>query len=123
MVSMPTDKTVYIIEDDATVQFLLKTYLTGKWDVKSSYSAEEAARYICVDAPDIVLTDYNLPGMNGLELFEKMRATLPKTRFVMMTSMDDSTIREKAIKAGFDGFMQKPIKRNALLTELEYLAA
>ena len=64
-----------------------------------------------VERPDVVLLDIQLPGEDGFQLLEKLNATLAAARppVVALTAHAMSGDREKALRAGFSGYLTKPI--------------
>lgn len=68
--------------------------------------------------PDLILVDLHLPGINGLEITQKLREmdTLENAKIVLLTA--DIYSREKAKNAGADDFMTKPIRRKAFLRQV-----
>lgn len=69
----------------------------------------------------IVMSDYNMPGMTGLELLQKIRAhqTLRKTPFILITGRGDRELVMKAAQAGANNFIVKPFSNSVLKTKIE----
>ncbi|MEC9347705.1 MAG: response regulator [Pseudomonadota bacterium] len=69
----------------------------------------------------VVMSDYNMPGMTGLELLQKIRAhqTLRKTPFILITGRGDRELVMKAAQAGANNFIVKPFSNSVLKTKIE----
>jgi DNA-binding NtrC family response regulator len=70
-------------------------------------------------APDVVLTDLKMPGLDGLSFMEKARAAAPLTVFVVMTAFGTISNAVQAIKNGADNYLTKPIDFDALAAVVE----
>lgn len=91
-------------------------------EVRLVQDAQSALDVIRSFTPDIVLCDIRMPGMQGYELCERMKGNpfLKDTLFIAQTGLASPQSRRRALSAGFDHHMVKPIDINALL-ELVYL--
>ena len=81
-------------------------------------TGEEALRNIPAASPDVVLMDIFLPRMSGIECTVRLKATLPQTQIVILTSMDDQELVFLALEAGADGYLLKRTKPADLRTAL-----
>jgi CheY-like chemotaxis protein len=110
---VPKDvKKALVVDDDALVCKVL-TSIVGKvrCDCDSALSAEEALGLIEKNRYDVILTDYRMPGMNGIELIRKIRVISPHSIVILITScMDD----EVAGCSGADIYIQKPFYVDAV---------
>ena len=77
-------------------------------------SAEEAISFCDQNAPDVILMDLIMPGMNGVEAIQTIVARHPQTRIIALTSFRESDLVQAALKAGAIGYMLK----NATAAEL-----
>ena len=64
--------------------------------------------------PDLVITDFSMPGMTGLELAGRLRTLHPKLPILMLTGYSESVTRDKMAEAGITGLMIKPVNRETL---------
>jgi DNA-binding NarL/FixJ family response regulator len=78
-------------------------------------SAEDALNGLPKDAPDVVLMDINLPGMNGVECVRQLKQKLPKLQIMMLTVYEDTENIFNALAAGATGYMLKRTPRAELL--------
>jgi CheY-like chemotaxis protein len=67
----------------------------------------------------LILSDINMPGMNGLELLPKAKAARPDVPIIMITAYDDPETRRKAIEGGATGLLTKPIDFTLLRAEID----
>ncbi len=74
-----------------------------------------------VNLPDIVITDVNMPGMNGIEVVRHGKALYPSVKFLMLTVFDDADTLFEAIKAGASGYLLKDERASVILSHLESL--
>jgi PAS domain S-box-containing protein len=113
--------TVLVVEDHASVRRLLHRILEGAgYRVLETSNGSEALDLADGHAGriDLLLTDLNMPGMDGLELAEQLSASRPNLRVLVLSG--DCTCLEQQIQARVPGgrCMQKPFKREALLSEV-----
>ncbi|GAB2914055.1 hypothetical protein GCM10027093_60670 [Paraburkholderia jirisanensis] len=88
-----------------------------------AYSGDEAIRCAEVFRPDVALLDIGLPGMNGYELAQKLRAlpNLESIRLIAITGYGQLEDRQRSRAAGFDDHMVKPVDQSALQRSLAAL--
>ena len=108
---------VLIVDDERTNRTLLEIMLEPEGYVLSTAtSGDEALAMIARDAPDLVLLDVMMPGINGYVVAAKIKEverTRP-VRVLMLSSLDDSNSRTHGLGAGADGFLTKPVDRTEL---------
>ena len=83
------DKSVLIVDDEEKVVFFLRESLEelGRdFTIGTAKSAEEALEKIETHPYDLVISDLRMPGIDGLQLLERVKERHPKTRFVLMTA-------------------------------------
>ena len=110
---------ILVVEDDLNMQELLREILTSEeYDVVTACDGREARTQIYSETPDLILTDLHLPGMDGLELLEKVRGDL-STRdvpVVFITGVESTDAAIQAFNLGADDYISKPIQANLLLS-------
>lgn len=84
-------------------------------------SAEEALRLIETNTPDILLTDYRLPGLNGLELAMLVKQKYPSVKRVILSMHDEGLIVKQILKEGVDGYLLKSIQQSELKMALHQI--
>lgn len=112
---------IAVIEDDKTLRNAIKEWIASDKRLKivsEHGNAEEAVEQLPAKAPDVVLSDINLPGMSGIECVRQLKARMPKTQFLMLTVYDDTERIFQALAAGATGYLVKRASRNELLTAI-----
>ncbi len=109
-------KWVYIVDDDKSVNRSLEL-LMGAYGfaVKTFLCAEEFFNTVPDIAPGCLILDINLPGLNGWEAQQKLMETGCKRPIIFITGGKSSDLKEKALKEGAVGFLQKPFNNQELL--------
>jgi DNA-binding NarL/FixJ family response regulator len=113
---------VSIIEDDAPARGILADWIRraeGFRFVSEHGSAESALATLPHEKPSVVLTDINLPGLNGTECVRQLKPLLPETQFVMVTVYEDADHIFNALAAGASGYLLKQTPRHELLAALK----
>jgi CheY-like chemotaxis protein len=107
-----------VVDDSPDVTEMLATMMRfAGYDVATALSATEAFDAARREHFDVVVSDIGMPGMNGYQLAEALRA-LPEyahTPLVAVTGFTMYDDRERARASGFDGFLTKPIRPSDLL--------
>jgi len=108
---------ILVVDDNPLNVKLLRILLTKEgYEVQTAPDAEEALRLLATYRPKLILLDIQLPGMDGFQLVRKLRAdpSLRSVKVVAVTSYAMKGDEQKAIDAGFDGYIPKPIDTRAL---------
>ena len=105
-----------VVDDDAAIRRTLVDALdTGVFEVRVAESAEDAISAIdSGGAPDLVLTDLRMKGLDGLDLLRLLRERTPRTRVVIMTAYHDVGTAVTAIREGAADFLCKPFDLGTL---------
>jgi len=109
---------ISIVEDDADTRESIISLLEGEPDVTClcAYgSAEEAARAMPLDPPDLALVDINLPGMNGIECVAQLAERLPKLQMLMLTNYEESDLIFDSLREGASGYLLKKTLNTELI--------
>jgi CheY-like chemotaxis protein len=112
--------TILVVEDELISQRALVRLLSenGYLAVGVSSGEEAVARLSKTSPPVVILVDFNLPGMNGLELIDQFRRKGVSSRMVLITASGDEELPGQALKAGLIHYMRKPLNFVQLLTIL-----
>ena len=118
---------ILIVEDNPANMKLLSFVLGSRgYDVRTAVDAREALEVLQDFAPQLILMDVQLPGMDGLELTRRLKAD-PKTREIVVVAVSAYAMKgdeQKARDAGCDGYVTKPIDTRRLPDTIEaYLNA
>jgi len=111
----PDQLKVLIVDDDEMMRRLVLRALTA-FGFTRIHIAENGAEGLAAaerETPDIIISDYNMPEMHGLELVEAVRGNgaLDQTVIIMLSAADDQVVIENARDLGADTFMVKPFER------------
>ncbi len=102
---------VLVVDDDAVVGTSFNRVLTEKkgYVVTTAQNAHEALKQIREQEFDVVFTDIKMPGMDGVELAERVKASHPWTPVVIITGYGTTANETRAKAAGVSDFMRKPL--------------
>jgi CheY-like chemotaxis protein len=107
------DRNVLLVDDQRDILRLLHSTLDTlkKPEIKifESPSGEEALLESTRHKVDLLVADYKLPGMSGLELMHKIRTRYPEVKVVLITGVTDRKVREEILNAGALAVFDKPI--------------
>jgi putative two-component system response regulator len=111
---------IFVVDDDRFVLESVTTLLTEfGFTVNAFSNGQDAVRQFVQEQVDLVLTDINMPIMDGLELLEKIRFLDKETPVVLMTAYADLDVAVKAIQKNAFDFIVKPYRPPALLHTVE----
>ncbi len=115
---------ILIVDDEERNIKLLKAYLIAKqYETAEASNGEEALRMVNDFNPDLVLLDVMMPGIDGFEVCKRLK-TDEKTKMipvVMVTALREKEYRIKALEAGVDDFLTKPVDRTELMVRVKSL--
>ncbi len=118
----PPPPRILIADDNAQNVELLEAYLaSGDWDTRTAADGEETLKLVREWQPDLILLDIMMPKISGFEVCKRLRAD-PGTRDIavlMITGLDQPSDMDKAVDAGTDDFVTKPIKKPELLQRVK----
>jgi CheY-like chemotaxis protein len=118
---------ILVVDDEPDVEALFRQQFrrdlrAGRFLMEFAPSAPVAlARAAEIRDPSLILilSDINMPGMNGLEMLPKVRAQRPDVPVIMITAYGDAETREKAIERGATGLLIKPLDFALLRHEID----
>jgi two-component system, OmpR family, KDP operon response regulator KdpE len=100
---------ILVVDDDASVRRALHTTLrTLGFSISEASSGEEALESARATRHDVVLLDFNMPGMDGVETCRQLRRLLPRSSIFMLTVRDTEEDKVNALDAGADDYVTKP---------------
>jgi two-component system, cell cycle response regulator DivK len=103
---------ILVVEDNERNLKLLRDVLDyAGYDVRVARTAEDGITLALSEPPDLVLMDLQLPGMDGMEALRRLRES-PRTADIPVVAVTAQAMkhdRERALEAGFDGYIEKPI--------------
>lgn len=108
---------VLAIDDDSIIRALLTNMLQkAGYEVITASDGTTGLKLALEEDPDVVITDYQMPGMNGLELLEAVQKSNPSLPVIMLTAHGDIALTIKSMQAGAYDYLEKPIKVEEMLT-------
>ena len=110
---------VYIIDDDDSIRDAISNLLDAAGIASEGFASAEAFRAARRDLAGCILLDARLPGMNGPEFQEELRASAQSIPVIFMTAHGDMHMVRKVMKAGAMEFLFKPFQREELLHAVE----
>jgi two-component system cell cycle response regulator DivK len=114
-------KTILIVEDNAKNMKLVRDLLQAKgYATLEATTGEEGVALALAHRPDLVLMDIQLPDINGIEAFGRIRADAGTAQVpvVAFTASVTPTDRHRIMQAGFNGFVSKPIELKEFLATI-----
>ncbi|WP_430231288.1 response regulator transcription factor [Paraburkholderia tropica] len=113
-----SSKTVCVVDDDASVRSAIcSLFRSLNYDVVSFASAFEFLSWIVDCHADCLISDVQIPGMDGIDMYVRMRAHGREIPTIFITAYPTPDLEAKAVAAGAIAFMPKPVNVRAL-TEL-----
>lgn len=119
-------KYVLIVDDAKDILFLLThsvKRLGPDYEVSTAIDGQMALEQLQKQRFDLIITDYMMPGMTGLELAQEVRRISPDTQVVLMTAYDTATLRDRAEDMHIGGYVGKPFTVPQILAMVERIVA
>jgi|SRR5579871_1760769 len=115
------NETILII-DDVPVNLKIASVLLERAGYKTvtATNGEEALQIIQTRRPDLVISDLQMPGLDGLEMARRVRQDhrLRNITLIALTGYSAKFDMQKALEAGFDGYLMKPLDGNTIQARL-----
>jgi len=116
MIATGARATVYAVDDDSTTRVLLRAMLEGESIPVETYdSAEKFLLAYRPETPGCLLLDFDMPGMNGLELQQVLTGQGSDIPIIFLSSASEIAVAVDALKAGALDFIQKPVAADRVL--------
>jgi uncharacterized protein (TIGR02266 family) len=117
-----TQRKLLVVDDAAMFRDLETLFLARCGQVLTACDAEEAWEILHRERPDVVITDLSMPGMGGDDLCRRIKldADLRRTPVVIVTGRDAGEEHERAVRAGADDVVEKPINRVSLIQAVNH---
>jgi two-component system, NarL family, response regulator LiaR len=109
--------TVLLVDDHSMVRLGLKAYFSTLADIQvigEASSGQEAVQFVVQHAPDVVLMDLIMPGMDGVEATRQVKKASPRTQIIVLTSYHEDEHIFPAIRAGALSYVLKDIDPDEL---------
>ncbi|OLC11883.1 MAG: hypothetical protein AUH29_18175 [Candidatus Rokubacteria bacterium 13_1_40CM_69_27] len=106
---------IFVVDDEPPILQLCRKVLASRGHVVEGFArGEEVLSRLGVESADLLVADYKMPGLDGLELVRRARALRPELRVLMITGHGTRVVIEAAQAAGVDGILVKPFTSNEL---------
>jgi len=116
---------ILIVDDSSVMRKIVRKSLRqaglGSHEVEEAANGQEGLAQIDASCPDLVLCDWNMPEMSGMELLQALRGRECPVPFCFVTSEATNAMRSEAHEAGANGFVTKPFTPDSLRDALEPL--
>jgi DNA-binding response OmpR family regulator len=120
--SGPMSSTILIVEDEFAVARGIQYALQQEgYVVTVARSGEEGLDFAVHQAPDLVVLDVRLPGMDGFEVLRRLRATAAKMPVLVLTARDDEVDKVIGLELGADDYLTKPFGLRELMSRIRAL--
>lgn len=117
-------KNILVVDDSRTVRHLLKMVISRYilCQIVEAEDGEDAARKLTEQSFDLMITDINMPRMNGLSLVSKVRSEMGMDLpIIIVTTMGKEEDRDKGLELGADFYVTKPVSGPSLLDAVSRL--
>jgi YesN/AraC family two-component response regulator len=113
---------ILVVEDDKSALDMLCLMIRFKLPDSAVYSAEDGRQGVELfkkHTPGIVITDVNMPVMNGMDMAEEIKSIKPDTRFIVLTAYNEKIFFDKFKEIGCSAFILKPVEFKKLFAVIE----
>lgn len=114
---------VLVVDDQLTIRSLVRSGLQqlGFTDIREAADGELALRSLLAKPAHLVISDYNMPNLDGLGLLRAVRAHPPfrSTAFIMLTGRADTDLVQRAVQFGVNNYLVKPFTVQVLKEKIE----
>ena len=108
---------IMVVDDEPDVQLLFrqrfrKEIRSGRVEFHFEFSGEDALKYLKTNGITnlvLILSDINMPGMNGIELLRRIKEKFPQMTVIMITAYGDDNNHQQATQYGCDDYLTKPL--------------
>lgn len=123
---LPPPYRAMIVEDQGMVRAFFERWLAdlpGFMVIGAARSGEEALTLVPTIMPDVVLVDFQLPGMDGLEFVKLARQVRPQLRALVVSSLSDALVLTRIQESGVEGYVEKDASPDLLAEALVAVAS
>jgi CheY-like chemotaxis protein len=107
-----TPRRILIVDDEANQRLMVEQALRAlafDWTISTAASGQEALESLALHLPDLIITDYHMPIMNGLELVARVRERRIPSRIILITAYSSPELYDAAQKLQIDHYLTKPV--------------
>jgi DNA-binding response OmpR family regulator len=100
---------ILIVDDEQSVREVLGEYFSEQgYDVEAAASGEQALAIVARSAPDLILLDVRMPGLDGVATLRRLREIVPEVSVIMVTANEDVGLARETLKLGALDYVAKP---------------
>lgn len=114
---------VVVIDDSASTQAFVRGVIDKMYGINcvSFVDPKQAMRYLEINEARLIIVDYSMPGMTGIELVKRIRlnALHFTTPTIMITTSSERAVRQRAGEVGVNDYLNKPIRAGELISRIE----
>lgn len=117
-------KQILIVEDDPNIRMLLEYILRKHYEVTSREDGLSGMSWLASgNIPDLILTDVEMPRLNGYELLKNVRESgfFGKIPVIMISGFESQEVKFKCLSRGANAFLSKPFKPEEVLAKIQQL--
>jgi len=126
MASSDSSFSLMIVEDDKAARDVIARMVGLKFPDFITYTAENGKQGLELfkeHAPDMVITDINMPEMDGIEMAREIRSIDNNVTYIVLTAYSNTSFLEKFTEIGYCAYLMKPIDFNKLFATIESCSA
>lgn len=106
---------ILIVDDDVCLGLILSEYLEAAgYCCTLAENVAQARKHLLRKAFDLVVSDVNMPGESGFDLLDHVTSHYVETAFLLMSAMDDTSNKQRALQMGACGYLVKPFRLSEL---------
>ncbi len=100
--------TILVVDDDDTVRNTLHELFAGEHTCDAAATAEQALTYLSVQRYDVIVTDYQLPGLSGLDILTNVQESQQQTPVILISGLSSKERAKDLIQMGAFDYIAKP---------------
>ncbi|MBD3409011.1 MAG: response regulator [Ignavibacteriales bacterium] len=115
---------ILVIDDNEIWMSLIKRSLKSRpYEIAEAAGAEEALELMAKESFDLIISDYFMPNMDGLQFVNEMKKRFPDGRppVIMLTAVRSKDVRNQGKEAGIECWLNKPVSKDTLINSVEEL--
>lgn len=113
---------IMLVEDNKAIAEMLKNFFSlEKWETSIFFEGYEALENICVIKPDLIVLDWMLPTISGIELCKELKKINPSIPVLILTAKSEDSNEIEGFSSGADDYIRKPFNPKILLLRMNAL--
>ncbi len=113
---------ILVVDDDGSIRRVIRMDLEkAGYIVYTAYNGIEGLEMVKEVEPDLIISDIEMPKMDGVEFYEKLRTEDTSIPFIFLTGSSDEERKISVLKLGVDGYLTKPFSKKELIVRVESL--